>query len=1294
MFERFTEKALRVILLAQEEARKTGHNFVGTEQILIGLIEEGSGIGSKALKENGLKVSEVRKEINKLIGKGSGFIAVEIPFTPRAKSILEQSLQQARAFNHSYIGTEHMLLALLDDTEGIAIQILTKLKVNIYKIRRALLEELGQVVDPVFIEMQRKEEEKEKRIKEYVEKELLTRAERQKKRVKEKRERIEKTILYLSSLEKYQKTEQLEPLLNVFNSGFSYDPKDLGYYFEEGDEDEYEYQLHFANKEENTYQENNENQNIDEDDNRNLYTIVSENENYDDSVIFEDFSDENKYIYIYKTNLDDEQNNIFINFDSEQTKNLNLEEESEFIRQKNYNFDYVNENEDTNLENDFESILPDKKEDLQVTFTEEDFPVTFTYSYPDIYINETNKINFNNTTSKIDFDTTKEIDFDINNKIFFEVNDEIDSNENSEIDPDINDEVQSIIEKIKKENFSEESRGMLLENFDNMFKKKSGEPIIDTPALKEFTTNLSELALDGEIDPVIGRKKEVERVVQILSRRRKNNPILIGEPGVGKTAVAEGLALKICNQEVATCLSDKEVVVLDVSSLLAGTKYRGEFEERIKRIMYEIKIKKNVILVIDEVHTIVGAGAAEGSLDAANILKPALARGELQCIGATTLDEYKQIEKDPALERRFQSVLIAEPTKEESFQILKGLRQTYENFHQVRLPDLTLKACVDLSSLYIKDRFLPDKAIDLIDEASSKLKISNLYPSSKKPYINDLEQRLIEVLREKDFLLRSQDFERAAKLRDKEMLLRNQIRGFLYSIKASQKEIKSREQLPIVSVDHINEILTSWTGIPLTKVEKEEAKKLLDMEKEMGKRVIGQKKAVTAICSAIRRARVGMRNPNRPIASFLFCGPTGVGKTELTKTLAESFFGSSTAMFRFDMSEYMERHTVAKLIGSPPGYVGYNEGGQLTEAVRRKPFSLVLFDEVEKAHPDIFNLFLQLLDDGRLTDSKGKTIDFTNTIIIMTSNLGSKYIDSELTKNEKEEYTTENSFLGDSIEKKIEPKFKKTADGYEYNDPELDIFRTNLLNSSEKIDDDQKDEEESNKIEELVKNEIKKFFRPEFINRIDEIIIFERLKRNNISEICDIMLKEIHKRLLERNIFIDVNEQAKDYIIDQGYDPAYGAREIRRSLLKYLEDEVTATVLKTQVITLRAVVLVEYDKYRKVHSFLYPLPSFVLSPINKDMINNEENQRAILAFIKVIKEWKEQYLRPEKYLIHYYSDDDMYEETEEEEQKRVEEKRQEIRDKLDKLIAEDNSKKKFNKYSKVLVNKKNNNLDD
>jgi ATP-dependent Clp protease ATP-binding subunit ClpC len=1101
MFERFTEKALRVILLAQEEARKTGHNFVGTEQLLLGLIDEGTGIGSQALKAGGLKLADAKREVERLIGKGSGFVAVEIPFTPRAKSILEQSLEQAKGFNHSYIGTEHILLALLEDTEGIAKQILKKLKVDLYKVRRVLLKEIGQIVDPVGLEMKKKEDEIEKKVKEMMEQDRRNKTDKKKKLAEQRKERFKE----------------------------------------------------FRNK----------------------------------------------------------------------LKDIQGQEGFEFPTNR---FDF--------------------------------------------------KFNF---------------DFDYNN--FYAEDDDDD------------DEIRTIVEKRKgesQENDSGDFSGLFSKDLEELFKKKLEEPSIETPTLKEFTSNLSILAFEGKIDPVIGRQKEVERVIQILSRRRKNNPILIGEPGVGKTAVAEGLALKIYNQEVAACLADKEVAVLDVGSLLAGTKYRGEFEERLKRIMNELKMKKNIILVIDEVHTIVGAGAAEGSLDAANILKPALARGELQCIGATTLDEYKQIEKDPALERRFQSVFVAEPTKEECFQILKGLRATYENYHHVRIPNCTLKASIQMSALYIKDRFLPDKAIDLVDEAASRVKLSSLL--GMKGFASSMEQDLIRVLEEKDFVLRSQNFELAAELRDKEMLLRTQLRGFLNAVKAPQELIENRETLPLVGIEEINDVISSWTGIPLNKIGKDEAKKLLNMEKEMHNRVIGQHKAVTSICSAIQRARVGMRNPNRPIASFLFCGPTGVGKTELTKTLAANFFGSESAMVRFDMSEFMERHTVAKLIGSPPGYIGYNEGGQLTEAVRRKPFSLILFDEVEKAHPDIFNLLLQVLDDGRLTDSKGKVVDFTNTIIIMTSNLGSKHIDNKLGQNKKQAKNENNYSLGDRIEKEkliseeiFDIDSNENSSDFNYKELEFDVMEMNFQKSIEDRDEKNRYEEESNRIEELVKTEIKSFFRPEFINRIDEIIIFERLKKDEVAEICDLMLKEIHNRLLEQNMFLYVDESAKKYLVDEGYDPLYGARPIRRAITNHLESKVTLSILKKQVVTLRSIILVEYDNYRKIHSSLYPLPSFVLSPFNKDIINSEENEKAILSYIGVLKSWKKEAILPQKYLIHYYEDSDMYEETEQKEQQLVKRAKEEIMNKVEKLMIENESKNLDNegldKEPKILIGDKKN-LDD
>ena len=1095
MFERFTEKALKVILVSQEEARRSGHNFVGTEQLLLGLIEESSGIASKALLAGGLRPADAKKEVERLIGKGRGFVAVEIPFTPRAKNILEQSLEQAKAFSHSYIGTEHILLSLLEDTEGAVIEILTKLKVDINKVRNVLFKELGKIVDPVGLAMKEKEHQADKKRKEMRKQDRKRIANEKKKRAQQRKDRFKE---FRKNLKELEGKKGLEFLKNPFGFKFNFD------------------------------------------------------------------------------------------FD--------------------YEFEYDEKKEDEEIR----SLIEQRK----------------------------------GVVSEKDLESG---DFNL-------------------------------------------FVGMSLEQ---VFKKKLEESSVNTPTLNEFTLNLSALADEGKIDPVIGRIKEVERVIQILSRRRKNNPILIGEPGVGKTAVAEGLALKIYNQEVAACLADKEVAVLDVGSLLAGTKYRGEFEERLKRIMNEVKAKKNIILVIDEVHTIVGAGAAEGSLDAANILKPALARGELQCIGATTLTEFKQIEKDPALERRFQPVFVSEPTKDECFQILKGLRLTYENYHHVRLPDETLKDSINLSSLYIKDRFLPDKAIDLIDEASARVKLSKVL-NVEGSFAHELEKELVNLLEKKDLAIRSQDFERAVKLRDREMMIRNQIRAYLFFIKAPKELIEDRETLPLVGNAEINDVLTAWTGIPLNKVGKEEAEKLLNMEKQMHNRVIGQHKAVSSICSAIQRARVGIRNPNRPIASFLFCGPTGVGKTELTKTLAENFFGSESAMIRFDMSEFMERHTVAKLIGAPPGYIGYNEGGQLTEAVRRKVFSLILFDEVEKAHPDIFNLLLQVLDDGRLTDSKGKTVDFTNNIIIMTSNLGSKHIDSKLVEDKKQRQKEEEYSLGGRIEKeeektrnedKLSNAYKEIENsmGFADKELELDLMEMNFSTAEENENEEKEEEKESAKIEQLVTNEIKSFFRPEFINRIDEIIIFERLKKNEVAEICDLMLKEISKRLREQDTVLDIDEAAIKYMVDDGYDPVYGARPIRRAITTHLENTVSREILKKRVRTLRKIILVQYDKYRKVHATICPLPSFVLSPLDKDIINSKQNEKAIESYIKVLRNWKRNGDNIENLLMHYYEDleEDLDEDKKTEEEK-VKTKKQNIIDTVEKLVNEEKSKilEEFNDIEK------------
>ena len=804
MFERFTDKALQVIMLAQEESRRLGHNFVGTEQILLGLLGEGSGVAFKVLKSFGVNIKDARMEVERLIGRGSGFVAVEIPFTPRAKKILEMAMQQGRDFGHSYINTEHLLLAIIEDKNGVGNRVLLNLGVNLSKLKTEVLGHIGEIVE-------------------------VTLANSAKKTAKE---------LFL---------------------------------------------LH-----------------------------------------------------------DDEDE-------------------------------------------------------------------------------------------------------------------------------------------------------------------------IKTPTLEEYTTNLTEAASKGKLDPVIGRHKEVERVIQILSRRRKNNPILIGEPGVGKTAVAEGLAQRIVQQDVPPTLHDKMVIVLDVGLLLAGTKYRGEFEERLKRIVEEIQASNNIIVVIDEVHTLVGAGAAEGALDAANILKPALARGELQCIGATTLDEYRQhIEKDAALERRFQPVHVNEPSIEETIEILKGLRQRYEHHHQLHIKNSALVAAAKLGAQYIADRFLPDKAIDLIDEASARVRLNNYHVPEAAI---ELDKELREILGQKDSAVRVQDFEKAGELRDREMELRAQITAIIKSQKLVIKPASIAR--PSVGEDDIAHVVGAWTGIPVNKITKSETAKLLDMENILHQRVIGQSQAVTAVSRAIRRARVGLRNPNRPIASFLFSGPTGVGKTELTKALASYFFGAEDAMVRLDMSEYMEKHTVAKLIGSPPGYIGYNEGGQLTEAVRRKPYTVVLFDEVEKGHPDIFNLLLQILEDGRLTDSKGRVINFKNTILIMTSNLGSSVIAKSTTDDD----------IGFGMATNVE-------------------------------------ETKYSKLCALVNEELKQFFRPEFLNRIDEIIVFQQLTKDEVEEIATIMIKDLVKRSEEQGLRLDITNRVKLKLVDEGYNPAYGARPLRRAVMRLIEDKIAMKFLE------------------------------------------------------------------------------------------------------------------------------------
>ncbi len=776
-------------MLAQEEARRLGHNFVGTEQILLGLIGEGTGVAAKVLKSMGVNLKDARIEVEKIIGRGSGFVAVEIPFTPRAKRVLELSLEEARQLGHNYIGTEHLLLGLIREGEGVAARVLENLGVDLSKVRTQVIRMLGETAE-------------------------------------------------------------------VTSGG---------------------------------------------------------------------------------------------------------------------------------------------------------------------------------------------------------------------------------------------SQGRT-----------------KTPTLDEFGSNLTQMAAEGKLDPVVGRQKEIERVIQILGRRTKNNPVLIGEPGVGKTAIAEGLAQRIANDDVPDILEDKRVVTLDIGLLVAGTKYRGEFEERLKKIMDEIRSAGNVILVIDEVHTLIGAGAAEGAIDAANILKPALARGELQCIGATTLDEYrKHIERDAALERRFQPVMVGEPSVEETIEILRGLRERYEQHHKLKISDLALEAAAKLSDRYISDRYLPDKAIDLVDEAGSRVRLIN---SQLPPAAKELDKELRQVLKDKDDAVRSQNFDRAGELRDREMEIKAEIRAI-----AQNKKNEGSGEEPVVTEEDIAHIVASWTGVPVNKLTETESEKLLHMEETLHQRLIGQDEAVKAVSRAIRRARVGLKNPNRPIASFIFSGPTGVGKTELTKALAAYFFGSEDAMIRLDMSEYMERHTVSKLIGSPPGYVGYNEGGQLTEAVRRRPYTVVLFDEIEKAHPDVFNMLLQILEDGRLTDAKGRTVDFKNTLLIMTSNIGSKVIEKG----------------GGGL-------------GFEFAS-------------------DDPNESQYNRVRSLVNEELKQFFRPEFLNRLDEIIVFRQLKKDEVKEIADIMLRDVFKRLQEQGITLEVTEKFKDRLVEEGYNPSYGARPLRRAIMRLLEDSLAEEILSGRI---------------------------------------------------------------------------------------------------------------------------------
>ncbi len=640
--------------------------------------------------------------------------------------------------------------------------------------------------------------------------------------------------------------------------------------------------------------------------------------------------------------------------------------------------------------------------------------------------------------------------------------------------------------------------------------KEQSKGKTETPTLDQFGRDLTAIARQGKIDPVIGRQKEIERVIQILCRRTKNNPCLIGEPGVGKTAIAEGLALKIASGEVPEILKDKRIVALDLTGMVAGTKYRGDFEERIKSAIDEVSKAGNIILFIDEVHTLIGAGAAEGAVDAANILKPALARGEMQVIGATTIEEYrKNIEKDSALERRFQSVLVGEPSREEAVEILKGIRDKYEAHHKVKITDEAIEAAVKMSSRYIGDRFLPDKAIDLIDEAASKVRLRAYTPPED---IRELEEKIKRINEEKASAVNSQNFEQAAALRDEE----KEVKAHLENAKEGWKKQNS-ETNGVVTPDEIAAIVSEWTHIPVVQLTEEESQRLLHMEEELHRRIVGQDQAVSAVAKAIRRGRVGLKDPNRPTGSFIFLGPTGVGKTELCKTLAATLFGDESAMIRLDMSEFMEKHTVSKLVGSPPGYVGYDEGGQLTEKVRRKPYSVVLFDEIEKAHPDVFNMLLQILDDGVLTDSQGRKVDFKNCIIIMTSNVGAKLITN-----------AGNAALG----------FK----GEEGN---------GTMSQSD--------------IKDAVMGELKKCFRPEFLNRVDDIIVFEQLNKDDIKEIARRMLKTLKNRVHDMGIELSFDDSAIEKIADEGFDPVYGARPLRRAIQSEIEDKLSEEMLDGRI---------------------------------------------------------------------------------------------------------------------------------
>jgi len=666
-----------------------------------------------------------------------------------------------------------------------------------------------------------------------------------------------------------------------------------------------------------------------------------------------------------------------------------------------------------------------------------------------------------------------------------------------------------------------------------------GEGKKSSKLLDQFGRNLTKLAAEGKLDPVVGRETEIERIMQILSRRTKNNPILIGEPGVGKTAVVEGLAQRITNADVPELLKGKQIYTLDLAALVAGSKYRGEFEERLKKVMKEITQRGDIILFIDEIHNLVGAGAAEGAIDAASILKPALARGELQTIGATTLDEYrKYFERDSALERRFQQIRVDQPSIEESVQILKGLRDRYEAHHKITITDEALEAAAELADRYISDRFLPDKAIDLVDEAASRMRIKSM---TSPPVYRELEDEIEQTRRAKEAAIEAQEFEKAASLRDKERRLTNKKR----ELEEKWESGESGER-PSIGEEEIADIVSMWTGIPVFKLTEQETQKLMRMEEELHKRVIGQHAAVEVISKAIRRSRAGLKDPKRPTGSFVFLGPSGVGKTELARTLAEFLFGDEDAMVRIDMSEYMEKHAVSRLVGSPPGYIGYDEGGQLTEAVRRKPYSVLLLDEIEKAHPDVFNILLQILEDGRLTDSQGRTVDFRHCIVIMTSNIGA----SEIARNTPLGFAVTEDETGVSYEE----------------------MKTRIM------------------------GELKKVFRPEFLNRIDDVIVFHKLQKDEIKQIIDLLLLRIRESMAERELQLELSEEAKDLLVEKGWDPAMGARPLRRAIQRYIEDPLADFVLRSELEPGATVMVDAQDADKELEEGEEPIKLSIIEP--------------------------------------------------------------------------------------------------